>query len=372
MRSRPLRTTTSVLPAAVLALLLAGCAGAAPPASAPGPSSAPVPSGFAPLAGGAPSEVTAGLESPWSVVVLDGTALVSERDTGRILEIADDGSTRVLGTVAGIEHGGEGGLLGLAVDDEERLFAYSTGADGNRIQRFALAGRPGALSLGDGITLLDGIPSAGNHNGGRLAFGPDGMLYAGVGDAGRREDAQDLDSLSGKILRMTPDGTVPADNPFAGSLVYSYGHRNVQGLGWADDGTMFASEFGQDTWDELNIIEPGGDYGWPEVEGLGGGGDYVDPVQQWAPADASPSGITVVDDTVFIANLRGQVLRAVPVADPTTFVDYYAGDFGRIRAVVPGPDETLWFVTGNTNSQGDPREGDDRILSAALSAGGRR
>ena len=157
--------------------------------------------------------------------------------------------------------------------------------------------------------VLDGLPAAGNHNGGRIAFGPDGMLYAGAGDAAQGDRAQDLDSLGGKILRMTPDGGIPDDNPFAGSLVYSYGHRNVQGLAWTEDGTMFATEFGQDTWDELNIIEAGGNYGWPIVEGQGGGDEFIDPVQQWRPDAASPSGMAIIGGTIFIANLRGEVLR---------------------------------------------------------------
>src|SRR5690606_16134183 len=130
---------------------------------------------------------------------------------------------------------------------------YSTGVGGNRVQRYDVTGAAGSLALGRAETILDGLPSSSNHNGGRIAFGPDGMLYVTVGDAGDGSRAQDLDDPGGKILRMTADGGAPADNPFAGSLVYSYGHRNPQGLAWADDGTMFATEFGQNTWDELNI-----------------------------------------------------------------------------------------------------------------------
>lgn len=181
----------------------------------------------------------------------DGVALVSERDSGRILELPDGGGTRVVGTVGGVVHAGESGLLGLAVDRERRLYAYSTGPDGNRIERYTLSGAPGSLALGAGEVILDGLPSASFHDGGRIAFGPDGMLYATVGDAGQRERAQDLDSLTGKILRMTPDGEIPTDNPFPGSLVFSYGHRNPQGIAWTADGTMFATELGEDSWDEL-------------------------------------------------------------------------------------------------------------------------
>ncbi|MCK0116765.1 PQQ-dependent sugar dehydrogenase [Isoptericola sp. S6320L] len=338
----------------VLAVLLTACATDPPDPAAPqGTSAASVPA----------EPVAAGLEAPWSVAFLDGTPLVSERDSARILEVADDGTTREVGVVAGVDAAGEGGLLGLALDAEDRLYAYSTGADGNRVQRYDLAGGPGALTLGEPTTILDGLPSASVHDGGRLAFGPDGMLYATVGDAGDRDSAQDLGSLGGKILRMTPDGDVPADNPFAGSLVYSYGHRNVQGLAWADDGTLFATEFGQDTWDELNVITAGANYGWPEVEGIAERDEFVDPVQQWSPADASPSGMAHVDGTLFVANLRGQVLRAVPVSDPTTSSEHLAGEYGRLRDAVAAPDGALWIVTNNTDGRGDPGPDDDRILA---------
>ncbi|WP_182346716.1 PQQ-dependent sugar dehydrogenase [Tomitella gaofuii] len=371
LHRRPLAATALISLAAVV-----GCAGPDDPAagmpSAPGsaassgtigPSgSGDTPAEPGPLTGTA-VDVATGLDAPWSIVFLGRTPLVSERDSGRIREVARDGSSRTIGVVADVDHGGEGGVLGLAVDGRDRLYVYSTGADGNRIQRFEVTGQPGQLVLGALETILDGLPSARVHNGGRIAFGPDGMLYAGVGDAGDRSDAQDLESLGGKILRMTPDGAVAAGNPFPGSLVYSYGHRNVQGIDWAADGTMFASEFGQNTWDELNIIEPGGNYGWPIVEGIAGGDEFIDPVQQWRPAKASPSGIDVIDGTVFIANLRGEVLRAVPVAAPDTARDFFTSEYGRIRDVALSPDRTLWFLTNNTDGRGTARPGDDRIVA---------
>jgi len=321
---------------------------------------------------GGTTDVVTGLESPWSVVPVgdDGDAFVSERDSARVLELRADGSTREVGSVDGVRHGGEGGLLGLALHDED-LFVYSTAEDGNRIQRYELTGSAGSWRLGGASTIVDGLPANTFHDGGRIAFGPDGMLYASVGDAGNRSEAQDRDSLAGKILRMTPDGEVPDDNPFDGSLVWSLGHRNVQGLGWAANGTMFAAEFGQDRWDELNVVEPGKDYGWPEVEGTGGEDrGFVDPVQQWSTDEASPSGLTVIGDTVFVANLKGESVRGVPVSDPSTATEYFAGDFGRIRTVLPGPDDTLWFVTNNTDGRGDPRDVDDRIVSVPLTTAG--
>jgi glucose/arabinose dehydrogenase len=360
--------------AAALGVALTACSPEEPERSDPTPESSAASSPEATaspapvvLPTGEPEVVAEGLETPWSVVFLGDTPLISDRDDGDILELLPDGQTRVIGTVEGVVHEGESGLLGLAVDDQGRLYAYSTGADGNRIQRFELTGEPGSLGLGAAETILDGIPAASYHDGGRLAIGPDGMLYATAGDAGNREDAQDRGSLAGKILRMTLDGAVPEDNPFPDSLVYSYGHRNPQGLAWAADGTMFAAEFGQDTWDELNVITAGGNYGWPEVEGVGGGEDFIDPVQQWNPDEASPSGITVVEGTIFIANLRGEVLRAVPVADPGTATEYYEGEFGRIRAVTASPAGDLWFITSNTDGYGNAGEGDDRLVSVALS-----
>lgn len=367
----------AALASAVVAVaVLGGCADSdsgSRPEQAPSAESA----GGATLVG-EPEVVASGLDSPWSIAfTAGGTPLVSERDSGRVLEVLDGGGTREAGVVAGVRHGGEGGLLGLAVDGQGHLYAYSTGMDGvgapeNRIQRIPLTGGPGAYRLGEAETILGGLPAAAVHNGGRIAFGPDGMLYAGVGDAAEPDRAQDLNYLGGKILRMTPDGAVPADNPIDGSLVYSFGHRNVQGLAWAADGTMFASEFGQNTRDELNVIVPAGNYGWPTVEGLSGkgsggeGSGFVEPVQEWAPADASPSGLAIVDGVVFLANLRGRLLRAVPVAAPGSATEHLAGEFGRLRDVVAAPDGDLWILTNNTDGRGNPSAGDDKILSVAV------
>ncbi len=308
-----------------------------------------------------PETLLTDLDAPWSVTFFGSTVLVSERDTGNILEVVG-GKTRVIGTVADLYTRSEAGLLGLAVDDRGRLYAFSTGDRGNRIQRFELRGDPGSLSLGPAETILDGIPHAGNHNGGRIAFGPDGMLYATTGDAGDRGLSRNLNSLAGKILRMTPDGTVPAGNPFPGSLVYSYGHRNPQGIAWAADGTLYAAEFGQNTWDELNLIVPGGDYGWPEVEGIAGDRRYIDPVLQWRTSDASPSGIAIIGDRVYVASLRGERLHVVPLGDPSAAEERYVGEFGRLRDAVAAPDGTLWLLTNNTDGRGSPASGDDRLI----------
>ncbi|WP_418605584.1 PQQ-dependent sugar dehydrogenase [Georgenia sp. SUBG003] len=187
---------------------------------------------------------------------------------------------------------------------------YATTDLDNRVLRLRLSDDV----VGPPAVVLDGIPRAGNHNGGRLAFGPDGHLYVTTGDAGEPGRAQDLESLGGKILRIDQEGRPAPGNPFAGSPVWSYGHRNVQGIGWDEDGRMYASEFGQNTYDELNLIEPGANYGWPRVEGAGGVEGFVDPMRQWSTAEASPSGIAVVDDAVYLAALRGESLWRVPLA----------------------------------------------------------
>ena len=311
-------------------------------------------------------DVATGFDVPWGLVFLpDGSALLSERDTARILSVSADGGVTEVGPVEGVQPGGEGGLLGLAVapDSPETVYAYFTAAEDNRVVRMPYRGG----ALGPAEVVVDGIPKAGNHNGGRLAFGPDGKLYVSTGDASRPERAQDLESLGGKILRLNPDGSIPADNPFDGSPVFSYGHRNVQGLAFDDDGNLWASEFGQNTWDELNLIQAGQNYGWPVVEGVGGDDRFVDPVAQWSTDEASPSGIAFVRDTVFMAALRGERLWQIPVQDGTagTPADFAVGEFGRLRHAEVAPDGSLWVLTNNT-ARGTPREGDDRCLRVTL------
>lgn len=304
------------------------------------------------------------LNTPWSIAFFNDTALISSRDTGEIHELnGRTGSIRLVGTINESVHNGEGGLLGLVVDEQQRLYAYYTTDADNRISRYSLKGEPGSLSFDNGEVIIDGLPNASFHNGGRIAFGPDELLYVTVGDAGDTRSAQDLSKLSGKILRMTTDGDVPPDNPFADSFVYSYGHRNPQGIAWSDDGIMFATEFGQNTWDELNVIEAGSNYGWPNVEGIKEREGFVAPVQQWTTSDASPSGMTYSNGLLYIANLRGESLRTVPVNDLSQSQVLYKEEFGRIRDAVVSPDGNVWFVTNNTDGRGTPSEIDDRIFS---------
>lgn len=313
-------------------------------------------------------------------VLADQSTLVSERDSGQVLEVSASGAKRVAGTVPGVVHQGEGGLLGLATrlgschpgaDPHTGcldVYAYLTTAVDNRIVRMPLLGTAGSRSLGPATVVLQGIPKSSNHNGGRIAFGPDGMLYAGTGDAGNGANARNRSSLSGKILRLAPDGGIPAGNPFPGSPVWSMGHRNVQGIAWDSRGRMWASEFGQNTWDELNEIKPGKNYGWPTVEGMGGRdlARFTNPVLVWPTDQASPSGIAISGTTLYMAALRGERLWVVDLAGTPTAQAFLTGQLGRLRDVALTHDGRLRVLTNNTDGRGTPKPGDDRIVELPL------
>lgn len=309
--------------------------------------------------------IATGLSVPWGVAFLPGgDALVSERTTGRILRISRNGARRrVVMRVPGVDTGsGEGGLLGLAVSPDYArdrwVYAYFTSARDNRIVRFRLGGRLHPV--------LTGLRRGTIHDGGRIAFGPDGKLYAGVGEAGISSLAQNRRSLNGKILRMNPDGSVPPDNPFAGSLVWSYGHRNVEGLAWDSRGRLWATEFGESEFDEVNLIRRGRNYGWPEVEGRGptAGGRFTNPVVTWPTSEASPSGAAIRRGTMYIGALQGEAVLRIRLNGTRARKGrpLLRGRYGRIRTVERAPDGSLWVTTSNRDGRGDPRDGDDRIV----------
>jgi glucose/arabinose dehydrogenase len=296
-----------------------------------------------------------------------GGALISERDSGMVRELTEAGELRTAGVVPGVVSGGESGLHGLALRQDDAgtqwLYAYHGAADDNRVVRMPLLGDAGALGLGEPEVVLTGIRRANTHNGGRIAFGPDDMLYVTTGDAQDRDAPQDPNALGGKILRLTPEGAPAPGNPF-GNGVWSLGHRNVQGIAWTADGEMWASEFGQNTWDELNHIVAGANYGWPVVEGVAGDDRFTDPVVQWSTSDASPSGIAAVGSTIFMAGLRGERLWAIDITPDLSAAPPISGlvGQGRLRDVVPAPDGSLWILTNNTDGRGAPRADDDILI----------
>ncbi|MFB7247564.1 PQQ-dependent sugar dehydrogenase [Streptomyces populi] len=369
-------------------LVTAGCSSGGRPEPA-GPSvsagTGSTPSRSAPARSAAPEEtppakgsvkvlrtVTEGLDTPWGLAPLPGSGLlVSSRDKGTITRIDEKtGGKTLLGEVPGVAPAGEGGLLGIALSpdyaSDHMIYAYLTTASDNRIVRMLYDERkPSGEQLGAPDTVFKGIPKGVIHNGGRIAFGPDRMLYAGTGETGDRGLAQDKESLGGKILRMTPEGEPAPGNPFPDSVVYSYGHRNVQGLAWDGRQRLWASEFGQDTWDELNQIKPGDNYGWPVVEGIGHDPKYHDPVARWHTDEASPSGIAYAEGSIWMAALKGQRLWRIPLngvkasAAPESFLK---GEYGRLRTVVSAGGDKLWLTTSETDGRGTPVKGDDRLL----------
>ncbi|WP_265445300.1 PQQ-dependent sugar dehydrogenase [Flexivirga meconopsidis] len=361
----PTRRAAVAAGAASVVGLLAACSGGSGGSAGASSRSGASSSGTVPQT--AVTDVATGLRAPWSVVWAGAAPLLSQRDDARILQLDGD-RTREVATVPGVGHGGEGGLLGMAVRDD-RLTVYYTGTDdANHVVSYAISKSGSQVRLGDRKVVLERLPAAGIHNGGRIAFGPDGMLYVAVGDTSDQQAAQDRTKPAGKILRVTPTGQVPPDNPFPGSPVWSLGHRNVQGMAWAADRTMFAAEFGANAWDELNVIRRGANYGWPVHEGRASDPPYVDPVQQWPTSQASPSGIAITGGTIYIACLGGRRLRAVPVASPGTGREYFVGRYGRLRDVAVAPDGALWVLTNNTDGRGAPNPGDDRILRVEPSA----
>ena len=381
------RLVTVLTLATLPAVALAGCGGRDRPSAGSTPDSSataspsPTESGSAttpssPSASSSPTRaskpkvigtVAKGLEVPWGIAFLpDGTALVTERDSGRVYRIGQGEVTRV-GTVEEARANGEGGLLGVAVSpsyaEDRQVFFYASAADDNRVLRTTYDGK----RLGAMKPILTGIPLGGNHDGGRLAFGPDKMLYVSTGESGNPPLAQDKGSLGGKILRITTDGEPAPGNPDPSSPIWTWGHRNVQGLAFVGD-QLWASEFGQDTWDELNRIDAGKNYGWPEVEGKqtsgGGRSAYQDPQIEWRTDDASPSGLAYADGRLWLGALHGARLWRVDVhgrkaSHPTPF---FVGTYGRLRTVVTAPDGNLWVTTSNRDGRGDPAAEDDRIL----------
>lgn len=322
--------------------------------------------------------IATGLDTPWGIDFLpDGRAVVTERDSARVLLVTPpalekgtskkQGTVTEVGKVPGVTPSSEGGLLGVAVspsyESDSLVFLYASTTKDNRVLRATLDDS----GLGKPEPILTGIPTGSVHNGGRLAFGPDGYLYVSTGDGGEQRFAQRPKSVGGKILRITTDGEPAPQNPFD-TVVWSLGHRNVQGLAFDPQGSLWASEFGEKLADELNRILPGENYGWPEVEGAGGPKRFTQPALTWPTPEASPSGLAYASGYLWMASLQGERLWRIKVAggqvsDPTAyFAGDEAGEYGRLRTVVRAPDGRLWLTTSNQDGRGDPAENDDRIL----------
>ena len=317
--------------------------------------------------------VAGGLEVPWSLAFApDGRLFVTERP-GRIRVVRDSRLEPEPVATLPVAHAGEGGLMGLALDptfaDSGRLYVCYTAQRNDR-----LVNRVVALTLRDGQAhedrvLIEDIPGAGIHDGCRLKFGPDGKLYVTTGDAGDSRRAQRLDALNGKILRINADGTVPSDNPTNGSPVYSFGHRNVQGIAWDRAGRLWASEHGPSgipcCHDEINVILPGRNYGWPHVYGKAHDRRFVDPVVESGNDTWAPAGIAFLGEHLYVAALRGRrLLRITPNADASSaqVANLLERAYGRLRDVVTGSDGALYVTTSNRDGRGAAASNDDRIL----------
>jgi glucose/arabinose dehydrogenase len=316
--------------------------------------------------------LASGLDTPWGIAFLpSGDALVTERDSGWISLVSRGGGVTRVRRLA-TRHVQESGLMGIALHprfaeaDEFRLvYAYLTTDRDNRVVRMTYLNG----TLGDPEPILTGLVSNEFHNGGGLAFAPDGQhLFVSVGDAGHRDTAQSNVRRTGHILRVTLDGDPAPGNPW-GNDNWTKGHRNVEGLAFAPNGDLWASEFGQDTWDELNHIVRGQNYGWPQSEGADGPGKSWDPLQQFRTDNCSPSGITVLDNRAWLGALHGKCLWSVVLYGPNRGrkTRYFHHQFGRLRAVKAAPDGSLWISTSNRDGRGNPGPTDDRILRVTIS-----
>ena len=321
----------------------------------------------------------------WGLVTLpDGTLLYNQRDVHAIVHLnPKTGAKKTIGTVPNVQStNGEGGLTGLEIapsfSSDHWLYIMHTSPSDNRIVRIKYDPVGDTLQTSTEQILLTGIKRNTFHDGGRLRWGPDGKLYATTGDAQSGANAQNLNSLNGKILRLNPDGSVPSDNPFAGKYVWSYGHRNPQGIDFDSQGRLWEQEFGNSAQDETNLIRKGGNYGWPACEGTisqSGGGcgtaGFIAPVHTYAVANGSCSGLTVIRDVLYIACERGMRLyREVISGNGVTHVEqFFVKTFGRLRTVEPAPDGGMWMATSNGGDKDSvPHNSNNRIFHVDLSA----
>lgn len=364
-------STLTVAVAVVLALVLAvsGIYAWRVLVSPPAPGNTPGPGGPGPDQGARlPRETVAqNLDVPWALAFLPGGDLIFTERPGNV-KLIKKGSRepKLLKKIGDVAADGEGGLLGVAVHPDYRdnrfVYLYYTYRRGgrtlNKVVRYTLRGG----ELKEDKVVIDKIPGNVNHNGGRLKFGPDGLLYITAGDSLESGLAQDKGSLAGKILRLEDDGGIPDGNPFPGSPVYSIGHRNPQGLAWDDRGRLWETEHGNSGNDEVNLIEPGKNYGWPAIEDDESSAGMRKPAAQSRGDTWAPSGAAWFDGSLYFAGLRGQALFALNTDDPATPNRIFPNEFGRLREAVLGPDGFIYIATNNRDGRGNPGPGDDRII----------
>lgn len=321
--------------------------------------------------------IAQGLDTPWAIAFLpDKSMLVTERKgTVRLIDSSGNLQSEPVATIGDVKEIGEGGLLGMTLDPEfssnHTLYLYYTySSDGENTLNKVVKAKYENGQLSGQQVLVDNIPGNSNHNGGRIKFGPGDFLYVTTGDAENPSHAQDTNSLAGKILRMTTDGEAAPGNPF-NNLVYSYGHRNPQGIVWDENGNLWETEHGPSGGslgtgnDEVNLIEIGKNYGWPEIQGNQTREGMVTPVKNstpsvaWAPGDAA-----IYHNTLFFSGLRGQALYQATInnGNVENFKELFKGKYGRIREIIVGPDAMLYISTSNKDGRGVPGSSDDRII----------
>ncbi|APV43944.1 Glucose/arabinose dehydrogenase, beta-propeller fold [Dehalogenimonas formicexedens] len=313
------------------------------------------------------ASIAENLDIPWEMVFLpDKSILLTERPgTVRFIDSNRNLQNQPIFTITDVAAIGEGGLLGATLHPQFAIngwvyfyYTYQSGTGlANRVVRYTLHG----TTFSDRTVIIEGIPGGNIHDGGRIKFGPDGLLYICVGETGNENLAQDLNSLAGKILRLTDDGTIPASNPFPDSAIYSYGHRNPEGLVWDDQGRLWETEHGASAQDEINLIEPGKNYGWPVIRGDQTAPGMTSPVLASGNVTWAPSGLTIVAGSIYFAGLESQSLFKYDISTGK-LTRYLNGSFGRLRDVVAGPDDLLYILTNNRDGRGIPLTGDDRVI----------
>lgn len=310
------------------------------------------------------SVVAQNLEIPWGLAFLPNESILVTERPGTVKLIEKNGNVKEVSQLPNVKHIGEGGLLGIALHPDFSLNNYvylyytyeSSGNDTlNRVVRMTYKEN----SLTDEKIIVDKIPGASNHNGGRIKFGSDKFFYITTGDAQNPSLSQNKNSLAGKILRVTDEGNAAPNNPF-GTQIYSWGHRNPQGLAW-NGNELYSTEHGSTTMDELNRIEPGKNYGWPEIRGDDKQSGMEKPLLHSGSDTWAPSGAAFWQDRLFFGGLRGEALFELDTSS-LNLKAHFKGELGRIRDVVLGPDNMLYITTSNRDGRGFPRTGDDKII----------